>query len=85
MLKAIDGFLGENGKKHVPSFLCLGILEKNKRPSRDPWGSVEARIFVPSFATVVDVVECVWASEMQLCKGPNDRFILAMLELKREV
>lgn len=68
MLHAINCLLRKDGKKHVPSFLCLGIFQKHKGSGRNPGGSVEARIFVPSFATVVDIMECRWTSEMKLCK-----------------
>lgn len=69
MLEALDSPLGENGQEHLPSFLCLGILQKHEGSGLDPRGSVETRILVPSSAPVVDVVERGWVSKMELCKG----------------
>lgn len=66
MLEAFDGLFGENWKKHLTALFCLRILQEHEGSSGDSRGSVQASIFVPSFAAMIDVVECRWASKMQL-------------------
>lgn len=72
MLQVRNCLLGENWKKNLPAFLCLGIFQEHERSSGDTGSSVEARIFVPSLATVIDIMECGWISEMEL-KADNSR------------
>jgi hypothetical protein len=66
MLQVCNCLLGEDGKKHLPALLCLGIFQEHKRSCGDTRGSVEAGILVPSLAAVINVMKCGWISEMEL-------------------